>query len=186
MVVVGFVVVLYAVELLDQILNGRLDGDGVRPRSVVGLFGIVWAPLLHVGWAHLETNTVPVLMLGFLALLSGIGRGLAATAVIWVVAGLGTWLIAPSNSVHLGASSLVFGWLLYLITRGFFTHRPLQILLGLALLVLYGGTLLGVLPGQQGISWQGHLFGAVGGGLAAYWLSPRSGTWAEEGTETHL
>ena len=92
--------------------------------------------------------------------------------MIWVVGGLGTWLIAPEHTVHIGASVIVFGWLTYLILRGIFARSEVQIALGAVVLVLYGGALLGVLPGQPGVSWQGHLFGAIGGGLAAWWLAP--------------
>ncbi len=165
----AFVVLLYAIELADVIADNRLDRLGVEPRSADGLWGILFAPLLHSGWTHLEANTLPALLLGFLVLFSGISRGLQATAVIWVVGGIGVWLVAPTNSIHLGASVLIFGWLVYLIVRGIWTRRIGQILLGLLLFFLYGSLLLGVLPGQPGISWQGHLFGAVGGGLAA-WL----------------
>lgn len=172
-VILGFVVLLYLVELLDTALGNRLDAAGVRPRDLEGLVGVVVAPLLHVGWLHLVANTVPLLVLGFLILLSGVTRWAAVTAVVWVVGGLGTWLTGQSHSVHLGASVLVFGWLLYLVSRGWFSRRPLQVLLGLALLLVYGGALWGVLPLQPGVSWQGHLFGAVGGVLAAWWLDRR-------------
>jgi membrane associated rhomboid family serine protease len=164
-----FVVLLYAIELVDTMLANRLDMEGVQPREPEGLVGIAFAPLLHGGWGHLLANTVPTLVLGFLVLVSNLARGLAVTAVVWVVGGLGIWVVAPPGTVHIGASVLIFGWLVYLIVRGFFSRRPGQILLGLVVLFLYGGALWGVLPGQPGVSWQGHLFGAVGGALAA-WL----------------
>jgi membrane associated rhomboid family serine protease len=169
---VGFVALLWVIEFVDVLLGNRLDDEGVRPRDDEGLIGILFAPLLHAGWDHLVANTLPLLILGFLVFLSGIGRALAATAVIWVVGGLGTWLIAPEHTVHIGASVIVFGWLTYLILRGIFARNEGQIALGAVILVLYGGMLLGVLPGQPGVSWQGHLFGAIGGGLAAWWLVP--------------
>jgi len=168
-VIVAFVAVLYVVELLDQILPAHLDANGIEPRESDGLDGILWAPLLHAGWWHLAANTVPLLVLGFMILLSGVKRWVQVTGVVWVVAGVGTWLTGGTNTVHFGASSLVFGWLAYLLLRGFFSRRPSQIALGALVLVLYGGALWGVLPGQTGISWQGHLFGAVGGFLAASW-----------------
>lgn len=168
----GFVVLLWMIEFVDYVLGNSLDDEGVRPRDDEGLIGIVFAPLLHAGWDHLIANTLPLLVLGFLVFLSGIGRALAATAVIWVVGGLGTWLIAPEHTVHIGASVIVFGWLTYLILRGIFARSEVQIALGAVVLVLYGGALIGVLPGQPGVSWQGHLFGAIGGGLAAWWLAP--------------
>lgn len=165
----GFVALLYLIELVDVIVDNRLDRLGVEPRSADGLWGVAFGPVLHGGWTHLEANTVPALVLGFLVLASGIARGLEATAVIWLVGGIGVWLVAGADTIHLGASVLIFGWLVYLMVRGIWTRRFGQILLGVVLAVLYGTLLLGVLPGQPGVSWEGHLFGALGGGLAA-WL----------------
>jgi membrane associated rhomboid family serine protease len=167
----AFVGLLYAIELVDQLLRNRLDEEGVQPQTTDGLLGVLFAPLLHAGWGHLVGNTVPLLVLGFLILLSGVGLWAAVTAIVWVVGGLGTWLVAPPGTIHLGASVLIFGWLVYLVLRGFFSRRFGQIVLGLVILFLYGGLLWGVLPGQPGISWQGHLFGAIGGALAAVLLS---------------
>lgn len=167
-VIVGFVALLYLVELVDTLDRNRLDGYGIRPREVDGLDGIVFAPLLHHGWAHLAANTVPLLVFGFLILLAGVARWVAVTAVVWVVGGVGTWVTGQPHSLHLGASVLAFGWLVYLLLRGIFARDAAQVALGAILLFLYGGILYGVLPGQPGISWQGHLFGALGGALAAY------------------
>lgn len=172
---VGFVALLWVIEVVDASLGGSLDDYGITPRSDEGLLGILLAPLLHAGWGHLVANTLPALVLFFLVLVSGIGRGLAATAIIWLVGGLGVWLVSPANTITLGASVLIFGWLVYLMVRGVFSRSAGEIILGMVLFFLYGGLLLGVLPGTPGVSWQGHLFGAVGGGLAAAWLSePRT------------
>ena len=122
---------------------------------------------------NLIANTIPVLVLGFLTLLSGLARGLAATAIIWIVGGMGTWLTGGEHTVHLGASVLIFGWITYLIAQGLFTRRLVHVLLGVAVLVVYGSALWGVLPTMPGVSWQGHLFGAVGGVLAAWALRPK-------------
>ena len=173
LVIVAFVALLYGVELVDSLVGHRLDGFGVRPRQEDGLDGIAFAPLLHLGWGHLLANTLPLLVFGFLILLAGVTRWLAVTAVVWVVGGVGTWLTGQPDSVHIGASVVAFGWLVYLLLRGVFSRRAGQVLLGLVLLLVYGGLLLGVLPGQPGVSWQGHLFGAVGGGLAAWWWGVR-------------
>jgi membrane associated rhomboid family serine protease len=167
----GFVAVLWVAEIVDTVLGNRLDAEGIRPGNADGLSGIEFAPLLHGGFGHLVANSVPLLVLGFLILLSGVARWVAVTTLVWVVAGVGTWLFGGIGTVHIGASGLVFGWLTYLIVRGFVTRRPGQIAVGFVVLMMYGGALWGVLPGQPGVSWQGHLFGAVGGVLAAWWLS---------------
>jgi len=167
------VALLYLVELVNTLAGNRLDAAGVQPREVDGLDGILFAPVLHEGWAHLAANTVPLLVFGFLILLSSIARWVAVTVVVWVVGGVGVWLTGGDHTVHIGASGLAFGWLVYLLVRGLFSHSVRQVLLGLVLLFLYGGVLVGVFPGQPGVSWQGHLFGAVGGVLAAWWLGQR-------------
>ncbi|KQY62627.1 MULTISPECIES: rhomboid family intramembrane serine protease [unclassified Nocardioides] len=174
-VIGSFVALLYVIEFVDTLMGNRLDAEGVQPRETDGLLGIVFAPLLHGGWDHLIANTVPTLVLGFLILLSGTRTWLGVTAIVWVVGGVGTWLTGQDNSVHIGASVLVFGWLVYLLVRGFFARKAGQIALGVLILLMYGGVLWGVLPGQPGISWQGHLFGAIGGGLAAWLLAERKG-----------
>lgn len=162
-----FVALLWLIEIIDSLGGGWLERSaGIEPREVHGLDGILFAPLLHGTWGHLIANTVPVLVLGFFLLLSGVRRAVAVTATVWLVGGAGVWLVGPENTIHIGASILVFGWLVYLMLRGLVTGHPGQLALGVILLVLYGGALWGVLPGQPGISWQGHLFGALGGALA--------------------
>lgn len=163
----SFVALLWALEIVDTLTANALDAYGVWPRDPDGLVGVAVAPVLHFGFPHLINNTVPVLVLGFLTLVTGLSRGLLATAVIWVVGGLGVWLVAPPGTVHAGASVLIFGWIVYLVVVGFVTRHPVQILIGVGVFIFYSGTLLGVLPGQPGVSWQGHLFGAIGGFLAA-------------------
>ena len=172
--ILSFTAVLWVVEFYDQLTGERLDGDGIAPRSVDGLEGIVWAPLLHAGWAHLIANTLPFVIFGFLVLANGLGRFLLVTAVIWVLAGLGVWFTAPDGSVTVGMSGVIFGWLTYLLVRGFFARSGAQIVLALVVFFLWGGILLGVVPGQEGVSWQGHLFGALAGILAAWLVARRS------------
>ena len=169
----GFVVLLWALEIIDAASGHALDAYGVQPRTDDGLVGVAVAPMLHFGFDHLISNTVPVLVLGFLTLATGIARGLLATAIIWVVGGLGVWVLAQPGSNHAGASVLIFGWIVFLVVRGFLNRRPTEILIGVAVFLLYSGALLGVLPGQPGVSWQGHLFGAVGGFVAARVLTTR-------------
>ncbi|MBP2476743.1 membrane associated rhomboid family serine protease [Crossiella equi] len=178
-VLLGFTALLYVLELVDALSGHALDTGGIIPRSLSGLDGILWGPLLHYGWDHLAANTVPLLVLGFLCFAGGLRQFVAVTAVVWVVGGIGTWLIGSSGTIHAGASGLIFGWLTYLLVRGVFLRRPLPILLAVVLFFFYGATLWGVLPGTPGVSWEGHLSGALGGVLAG-WLvgraSRRAGT----------
>lgn len=162
---------LYVVEAVDTAMNNRLDADGIVSRHADGLVGIVFSPFLHDGFAHLTSNAVPGAVLGFLLLLAR--RFVIATAVVWIVSGVGVWLFGPTGFTTIGASGIVFGWLAFLLVRGLFNRSPLQILLGFLLFLVYGSVLLGVLPGQSGVSWQAHLFGAVGGVLAASLLAGR-------------
>jgi membrane associated rhomboid family serine protease len=172
-VVAAFVGLLWVVEIVDAVGGGGLDRYGIEPRSEDGLVGIALAPLLHSGWTHLESNSVPLLVLGLIVAVGSTARFLGVLAWAWVVGGLGVWLVAPSSTVTIGASGLVFGLLTYLLVVGFLERRAVGILVAVGVFLLYGGVLLGVLPGQPGVSWQGHLFGAAGGVLAAYHLANR-------------
>ena len=166
--------VLWALELLDQASGNALDAYGIRAREIDGLPEIFTAPLLHAGWQHLISNSVPFLVLGFLVLLSGVARWLVSTLTSVVSSGVFAWLLTPAGTIVLGASGLIFGWLTYLIARGLWSRRPGQVVLGLLVLFVYGGLIWGVLPGAAGVSWQAHLGGAVGGLLAARYLHRRA------------
>ncbi|GAA4613246.1 rhomboid family intramembrane serine protease [Saccharopolyspora hordei] len=164
---------LYGIEFYDQVdPTADLDRNGILPREVDGLDGILWAPLLHGDWSHLWANTLPFLVLGWLVLAGGLAQFLAVTATVWVVGGLGTWLVGAPG-FHIGMSGVIFGWMVFLLVRGFFQRSVAQVLVAVVLFFYWGGMLWGVLPGQPGISWEGHLFGALGGLLAA-WLVARS------------
>ncbi|MFY9337957.1 MAG: rhomboid family intramembrane serine protease [Mycobacterium sp.] len=177
--ILTFVALLYLIEIIDQLTGHSLDRNGIQPLEADGLKGILFAPLLHADWAHLLANTVPALVLGFLVTLAGMSRFVWATAIIWIVGGLGTWLIGDIGScrmetVHIGASGLIFGWLAFLLVFGWLTRHIWWIITSLVVLFVYGGILLGALPVLNrcgGVSWQGHLCGAIAGLLAAYWLS---------------
>ncbi len=166
--------IMWAVEVVNSLDSYRLDKDGIVPRSLSHLDGVLFAPFLHASWSHLISNSVPFVILGLAIALAGAVRLLEVSAIVALTSGLGTWLIAPSNSVTVGASGIVFGYAAYLISRGVFTRRVLEILLGLVVLVVFGVTLLYDLIPHSGISWQAHLFGAIGGLIAASLLSERS------------
>lgn len=175
LVVAAMSVLMWLSEVVD-LLVGRLDALGIEPRSADGLWGVPLAPFLHAGFAHLAANTVPFLVLGAIIALSGLRRVLAVTLIVMVVGGIGTWLVAPSSTVHIGASGVVFGYAAYLVARGLFDHRLHYLAVGVVVALMYGSSLLlGLLP-REGVSWQGHLFGALGGLLAARVLAKRTAT----------
>nr|WP_026360887.1 rhomboid family intramembrane serine protease [Amycolatopsis nigrescens] len=173
LVSVAFVALLYLVELVDVLVPGDFDNGGIHARTLSGLDGVIWAPLLHAGWPHLLSNTIPVLVFAFLAMAAGIGQWAMVTATIWIIGGLGVWLTGPSIGATVGASGLAFGWLAYLLVRGIFNRSMGQLVVAVVLLFVWGGMLWGVLPGNPGISWQGHLFGALAGVLAA-WIAAKA------------
>ncbi len=167
------VAVEWGVEVADYVLPQDLDRYGIVAHERNGLVGIFLAPFLHAGFAHLMANTMPLAILGFLAALRGLGRFFVASLIIIIVSGLGVWWYSQPGGLTVGASGLVFGYFGYVVTRGLFDRHLLDIALGIGVAVLYYSLIWGVLPGQPGISWQGHLFGLVGGVLAAYVLRRR-------------
>ena len=170
--VVGMAALMWLVEIAD-LVAGDLDAAGIEPRELDGLTGIVAAPFLHGGFGHLIGNTIPFLVLGAIIALGGLARVALVTVVVALVGGLGTWLAGSAGSVHIGASGLVFGYAAYLIVRGVYSRRLLHLAGGLLVLAIYGTTLLFGLVPTPGVSWQGHLFGAVGGVVAARALDRR-------------
>jgi membrane associated rhomboid family serine protease len=162
---------MWLIEVIDTALNGRLDQYGIIARDPEGLIGIITSPFLHLGFGHLISNTLPLVTLGALIALSGAARLAAVTAVVAIIGGFGTWLISPPNTITIGASGVVFGYAAYLVARGIFNRRLTQVLVGVLVIGVWGSALLGGLLPQDGISWQGHLFGAIAGILAAWLLA---------------
>jgi membrane associated rhomboid family serine protease len=173
LLVAAMVALMWAIEVVDVVAGHRLDRYGIHPRDVDGLAEILSAPFLHAGFGHLISNTLPFAVMGAAIALGGLARVALVTLLVAVVSGLGTWLVAPSNSVHLGASGVVFGYAAYLVTRGVLSRRVTELAVGAIVVGIWGfGLLQGLLP-QDRISWQAHLFGAVGGVIAASLLAER-------------
>lgn len=164
----AFIAVLWAIQVLNWAIGNGLNSTfGLIPRRIAGMDGILVMPLLHGSFSHLTSNTLPLVFMGAL-LAATATRGLVAVnAIIVVLGGVLVWLLG-SNAIHIGASGLVFGWFGFLVARGLVDRSPIT--LGAALLVglIYGSIVWGVLPGQEGVSWEAHLFGAVGGVAAAF------------------
>ncbi|MFJ3532376.1 MULTISPECIES: rhomboid family intramembrane serine protease [unclassified Streptomyces] len=169
-VMLGWVGLLWVLEAIDLATGHSLDGHGISPREPGELLDIVPAAFLHSGWAHVASNSVPLLVLGFIAALGGLRRFAGVVLTVILVGGLGVWLTAPAHTVTLGASGVVFGLFGYLLVRGFVDRRPLDVIIGVIVAAVYGSLLQGVLPTDPGVSWQGHLFGLIGGALAAFVL----------------
>ena len=173
----GLVAIMWVVEILDQFvfrvgLRQTLDIYGIIPRTAIGLRGILFAPFLHGNFPHLIGNTVPFLVLGWLIMLRETSDFFWVSLVSALVSGLGTWMFG-SSGVHIGASGVIFGYLGYLLARGYFERSMTSIAMSLFVGTLYGSLIWGVLPTRIGISWEGHLFGFVGGVLAARLLTPK-------------
>ena len=166
----GFVTLIWALEIVDFALGGALNVYGIFPRHLIGLRGILFAPFLHGSFAHLIANTIPFLTLGWFVMLKETRDFFVVTAITMLVSGLGVWLFG-SSGVHIGASGLIFGYLGFLLARGYFERNIPSIFLSLIVGVLYGGGIWGIFPNQPGISWEGHLFGFIGGILAARLLA---------------
>ncbi|NEP16267.1 MAG: rhomboid family intramembrane serine protease [Leptolyngbya sp. SIO4C1] len=169
-----FVALLWGVEIFDWFLAGGLDRYGIIPRQLIGLRGILFAPFLHGDFEHLLTNTVPLVTLGWLVMVRALSDWVIVTVLCALVSGGMTWLVGSPGSLHIGASGLIFGYAGFLLMRGYFERSLAAISLSVLVIFFYGSIFWGVLPGQPGISWEGHLFGFIGGAIAARLLADRS------------
>lgn len=180
----AFAALLVIIQAINSLAPGlHLNQHfGLISRQVSGLDGIILAPLLHGSWGHLLGNLVPLLIFGLLLFVGGVRQFVVVTVLVWLVCGIGVWIAGPSNTVTIGASGIIFGWLAYLVARGFFTRNIGQILIGAVLLLIWGSLFLGIFTtavkdfvGSTGVSWQAHLFGAIGGVLAAFLVARADG-----------
>jgi membrane associated rhomboid family serine protease len=167
----GIVALMWVVEVINTLDSNGLDNDGIIPRDFGHLWGVFTSPFIHGSFQHLISNTIPFVFMGVIIALRGAARVARVTLIVIVIGGLGTWLIAPANSLTFGASGVVFGYATYLLTRGVFDRSALELLTGAIVAAVWGGALLASLVPHQGISWQGHLCGGIGGVVAAWRLS---------------
>ena len=165
----AFVAVLWCLEIIDALfLRGALDGFGIAPRSLTSLPAVLVAPFLHAGFGHLMANTIPFVVLGWMVMWRRTSDLFVVFLASAIASGLGVWLFGGAHTLHLGLSGVIFGFLGFLLARGYYERSAGAIAVALAAFLLYGGILWGVLPLQQGVSWQGHLFGFVGGVVTSY------------------
>ena len=167
-VLISFVGLFWILEILDFfVFNHGLDLYGIQPHSVIGLRGILLAPFLHGGFGHLIANTIPFLILGWLTMIQETSDFYIVSFLGTIIGGLGVWLFGAPDSIHIGASILIYSYLGFLLLRGYFQKNIPSIALSVVVAVVYGGLVWGVFPAQTGVSWQGHLFGFIGGAIAA-------------------
>ncbi|WBB63898.1 rhomboid family intramembrane serine protease [Streptomyces sp. WMMC500] len=177
LLMLAWVALLWVLEAVDQAGGNELDRYAITPREFGELRDVLPASFMHFGWDHLSANTGPLLVLGFIAAIRGVGRFVGVAAVIMLVSGLGVWLVSPAGSNTAGASGVVFGLFGYVVVRGFVDRRMADVLIGIVVALVYGSMVWGALPTdqvvEQSISWQAHLFGLLGGVLAAFYFSDR-------------
>ena len=174
MLLAGIVALMWIVEAIDALDGERLNkAGGIIPRNFDHVWSIFTAPFLHANfYPHLVDNTIPLVFMGVIIALRGAARLALVTLIVIVIGGLGTWLIAPAGTSTVGASGVVFGYATYLFTRGVFNRSWLEILTGVVVGVVWGGALVSSIVPHTGVSWQGHVCGAVGGVVAAWLMRP--------------
>ena len=170
----GVLGIFWFVELIDLVTGQSLEViGGIRPREITGLIGIPLAPFLHGNWAHLMGNSIPFIVLGGLVIISSNHKQfVSVSCIIALIAGLGTWTFAKGG-YHIGASSLIFGYLGFLLWRAWFGRNFAWTAVAILAGFLYGSIIITLFKTQTGISWSGHAFGLIGGILAAFTFTPK-------------
>jgi membrane associated rhomboid family serine protease len=168
----AWVGVLLLVEMIDYGVGGRLDGYGIFPRTLNGLVGVVFSPLLHADFAHLAANAGPMAMLLFILFSDDRYRPKSSLALLWLVSGLGTWLIGR-QAIHIGASSLIYGLASFLIVASVWMKSWRALFFSIIVVTLFGGLFYGIFHVNSGVSWEGHLSGALAGVWVAWVMHGR-------------
>ena len=164
--IAAYIALIWAIEVIDTfVLGSRLQRGGIQPREPDGLDGVLWAPFLHSDWGHVFSNTAPLAVLGGLVALRGRARWIGVTVAAVIIGGGLTWLFGGTGN-HIGASGVVFGYFGALLGAAFFERRPAALGPAFVAIMLYYGLIVGLVP-QDGISWEGHLFGVIAGLMVA-------------------
>ena len=160
-IALGFVAMVWFIQLLSGGLDLGLERFGVRPRQLAGLPGILLAPVLHSGFSHLFANSLPLLVLGTVMLHLYPDSALKVIPAVYLGPGIAVWLFANASSVHVGASGLIYGLVTYIFTAGVIRRDRRAIAASLLVAFMYGSAVWGVLPIQPGVSWETHLAAAL-------------------------
>jgi membrane associated rhomboid family serine protease len=168
-VMVGFLAILWIIQLVNAADHYQLTIDyGIRPRDARSLPYILTAPFLHVSWTHIESNSGPLFIFGFLAAYRGVVRFLGLTGLVIIVSGLAEWFTGAPNTIGVGASGVVFGYLGYILVRGFFDRHGTDILIGAVMALCFAYQFTVLLP-HAGIGWQAHI-GGLAAGVVGGWI----------------
>jgi membrane associated rhomboid family serine protease len=168
-VMVGFLAIIWIVQIFNWADHYHLSFEyGIQTRSVGSLPEILSAPFLHLSWTHIEGNSGPLFIFGFLAAYRGVTKFLGVTLFVMITSGIAAWAFSPNHSVTAGASGVIFGYFGYVMVRGFFDRHVIDIILGAVMALCFAYQFSVLLP-HSGISWEGHVGGLVGG-IAAGWI----------------
>jgi membrane associated rhomboid family serine protease len=159
---------------------GGLNNLGIQPLNKMGLWGILFSPFLHVNTLHILGNTIPYLIFGSLIVMRSANDFVRVSIISALVAGLGVWVVGQPGSIHVGASGMIFGYFAFLLSYGWYARKFFYVLLSIIIALLFGGMLQGIVPQGKGISWEGHLFGFVGGLMAARGMADREQRMAKD------
>lgn len=165
---ISFVLFMWLINVVQFILHLDFGGLGIHPRDNQTFIGILTAPLIHGSWEHLLSNTIPMLMLGLILFLTYDKMAVRVWVLNYLLTGALVWIFARGNSYHIGASGIVYGLASFLLFSGFFRMDIKAIAIASGVAIFYGGMVWGILPLQQGISWESHLFGGLSGFLLAF------------------
>ncbi|MCS1411464.1 MAG: hypothetical protein M2R45_04664 [Verrucomicrobia subdivision 3 bacterium] len=168
----GIVLLLLLIEFADQLLGLELERFGILPRRAIGLAGVAFSPLLHGGFAHLTANVGPLFVLLIILFWNHRYYPERSLFLIWLLSGIGTWLIGRGFTIHIGASSIVFGLVSYLIIAAFWMQCWRALFFSVLVFLFFGGIFYGLFQIERGVSWEGHLSGAIAGFWAA-WINHR-------------
>ncbi len=162
-----FISVLWIIMFMQQLFGISFSDFGLMPRTVNGLWGILLSPLIHGGFSHLISNTMPLLLMGFIVFYFYRGIAFRVFFLVYIMTGIWVWA-AGRHAYHIGASGLVYGFASFIFFSGVFRWDPRLLGLSLLVLMLYHGMIWGVLPVFEDISWESHLLGSFAGILVAY------------------
>ncbi|HRA88525.1 MAG TPA: rhomboid family intramembrane serine protease [Planctomycetaceae bacterium] len=170
---IGLIWAVYLINIPFALTQWNLTQYGLKPHTLSGLIGIFSMPFLHDGIQHLLGNTVPLTVL--LIMLAFTRQNPRRIVVcLTIISGSMLWIIGWGNKNHVGASALIYALAVYLIAVGYYERKVQSAVVAILVIVLYGTLFWGMLPTASGVSWEGHLMGAIAGGVFAFWTVGRS------------